>query len=168
MKAKPKGWPNLKFVAIFLILFLPLYFWFLVNLYQITIQIPREWKQFRAQETSLLSAIAKFSSENQHYPESLTELPDEPISQSEKWSFEYVADGNGDFILQADLPKLWFSWPTRRVCHSQADGSIACNFHYICYFKQGTQWLSEPIQQDQPGRPLLGTGGVSPCVSGNN
>lgn len=158
----------MKFVAILLILFLPFYFWFLVNLYQTTIQIPREWKQFRVQEASLLNAIANFSSENQHYPENLAQLPDDAFLQTKESSFRYSIDNKGEFTLQADLPKLWFSWPTRRVCHSQSDGSIACNFHYICYFRQGTKWLSEPIQQDQPGRPLLGTGGVSPCVSSND
>jgi hypothetical protein len=168
LKKKQKRWQPIKLVAIILLLFLPFYFWFLVNLSQIAIQIPREWKQFKAQETSLLNAIVRFSSKNQHYPENLTELPDEPILQSEKWSFRYDTDDNGEFILQADLPKFWFSWPTRRVCLSQADDAIACNFHYVCYFKQGVQWLSEPIQQGQPGRPLLGIGGISPCVSSNN
>lgn len=167
MKARRKGWHNLKFVAILLILFLPLYFWFLLNLYQTTIQIPREWKLFRAQETSLLNTIARFSSENQRYPENLTELPDEPIVQSENWSFWYHTDENGEFILQADLPKLWFSWPTRRVCHSQADDPVVCNFYYICSNYKGG-WLSKPFQQDQPSRSLLGNGGISPCISSND
>lgn len=165
MKIRQKGWRQLKFIAILLILFLPLYFWFLVNLYQTAIQIPREWKQFRTQETSILNALDKFSSENQHYPETLAQLLEPSVWQSENWSFRYGTDDKGGYILQADLPKLWFSWPTRRVCHSQQDDSVACNFYYICYSRQGAQWLSDPIQENEPGRPLLGTSGASPCVS---
>jgi hypothetical protein len=167
-----KRWQRILIVAIILLLFSPLYFWFLINFYQTAIQIPGEWKQFRGQETSILNALNTFASENHHYPENIAQLsPDsveEPIWQSENWSFWYRTDENGAFILQADLPKVWFGWPTRRVCRSQPDGSVTCNFYYICSYKQGTQWLSEPIQQDQPGRPLLGTGDVSPCVTGSN
>jgi len=106
LKVKQKRWQHLKFVAIILLLFLPFYFWFLVTLYQTTIQIPREWKQFRAQETSLLNAIARFSSENQHYPKNLTQLPDDAFLQTKEWTFRYSIDDNGEFILQANLPKL--------------------------------------------------------------
>lgn len=160
---------RIAFLAGILLLLLPCYSWLLVRSYQITIQIPREREQFEEEERQIVQALRRFKIKNHQYPERLTTLVpdylDVSIEKSEKWSFHYGLYEDGEFFLSANIPQSWFGWPARRVCRSQPNESLDCNFYFVCRYKQGIEVLTDPIDQNQSFRQVLGKHQTNPCTN---
>jgi hypothetical protein len=154
-------------VASILLLFLPCYSWFLFHLYVTTIQIPREWEQFRVQERQIIQALREFKNQNNEYPEHLSLLVpdylDTPLWESGKWSFHYGKYEDGEFGLFMSVPKYWFGWPARSACRSQLNDLIDCNLHVICGYLKGAEVLSGPIDPNQSLRQFWGNEQNSLC-----
>jgi hypothetical protein len=163
---KKQSWIAL--LASTLLLFLPSYSWFLIRSYQTTIQIPREQRQFEEQEKQIIYALRNFKIKNHQYPERLAQLApdyiDTLVENSEKWSFYYGTD-DGEFTLAANVPQSWFGWPTRRVCHSGQNETLDCDFRFVCRHKQGIEFLTEPIYQNQSFSQVFGTRQTNPCTN---
>ncbi len=156
-------------IGIILILFIPVYSWFLVSLYQTQILIPQEWQQFKQQEQQILQSLQEYKNQNHIYPDSLSILVQETPRIAEmhpsKWSFHYGVNKNSEFLLSATLPKSWFGWATERICESQQNTPPTCNFKYICNYKHGIQRSMEmdPMIQEPPSQPIFGNAS-NPCT----
>ena len=161
--------PPLILIGCILLLTLPCSTWVLFRSYRTAIQIPRERADFENQEERILAAIVGYQTDYNFSPGHLTDLIPDYLSVSSlengAWSFQYGRDRHDRFALSSDAPSRWFGWPTRRICRSDPERTVLCSYHYICGYKLGMAYLTDPISPDILRQNLFVVSQRNPCES---